>query len=50
MEVMKLRHAAALALAGWYLMMPPMGNGKVYATAPLSMWQTVVSVATLQDC
>ena len=47
---MKPRHAAALALAGWYLMMPPMGNGKVYVTAPLSMWQIVVSVATLKDC
>ncbi|MGA8689773.1 MAG: hypothetical protein WB662_07665 [Methyloceanibacter sp.] len=47
---MKPRHAAALALVGWYLMMPPMGNGKVYVTAPLIMWQIVVSVSTLKDC
>jgi len=38
MADMKPRHAAALALVGWYLMMPPMGNGKVYVTAPLTKW------------
>lgn len=47
---MKPSHAGALALVGWYLMMPPMGNGKVYLTAPLNMWQIVVSAATLKDC
>jgi hypothetical protein len=37
---MKLRHAAALALMGWYLLIPPtsrdypMGN----VDAPLSQW------------
>lgn len=37
---MKLRHAAALALVGWYLMMPPTSRdypmGKV--DAPLTEW------------
>ena len=47
---MKVRHTAALALAGWYLMMPPLGNGKVYVNAPLSTWQIVVSLETLEDC
>jgi hypothetical protein len=47
---MKPRHAAAVALVGWLLMMPPMGNGKIYLNAPLNMWQIVVSVATLKDC
>src|SRR5208282_1563933 len=37
------RHAAALALVGWYLMLPPTvgpyGPGRVYnAGAPLSSW------------
>jgi hypothetical protein len=40
---MKPRHAAALALVGWYLMEPPIvgpyGRGRVYdASAPLSRW------------
>jgi hypothetical protein len=39
---MTIRHAAALALAGWYLMTPPMSNsaGKPYANseAQLRHW------------
>lgn len=37
---MKLCHAAALALVGWYLMQPPMylPNHKLDTTAPLSQW------------
>jgi hypothetical protein len=35
----KARHAAALALVGWYLMMPPVidenGTAKIDASAPL---------------
>jgi len=50
MAGMKVHHAIALAAAGWYLMMPPLGNGKVYLNAPLSMWQIVVSLETLGDC
>jgi hypothetical protein len=39
---MNLRHAAALALVGWYLMTPPIiaenGVAKADPTAPLSQW------------
>ncbi len=36
---MKPRHAAALALVGWYLMVPPIGlDGMPDAKAPLSRW------------
>jgi hypothetical protein len=36
---MKLRHAAALALVGWYLMIPPaLPNGQPNLGAPLSQW------------
>ncbi|MGB0059121.1 hypothetical protein [Candidatus Binatus sp.] len=38
---MSLRHAAALALVGWYLMVPPAipGTGQVDQSAPLSQWK-----------
>jgi hypothetical protein len=35
---MKPRHAAALALVGWYLMLPPFNGKSVDADAPLSKW------------
>ena len=36
---MNTRHAAALALVGWYLMMPPLrGGGKPDDQAPISAW------------
>lgn len=37
---MKLRHAAALALVGWYLMLPPLPIGQTEpdARAPLGDW------------
>jgi hypothetical protein len=37
---MTIRHAAALALAGWYLMVPPRvpGTGEVNRSVPLSQW------------
>jgi hypothetical protein len=37
---MNLRHAAALALVGWYLMMPPTGRDYSMGNvdAPLSQW------------
>ena len=37
---MKLRHAAALALVGWYLMVPPpIGKGEMIdLKAPLAKW------------
>ena len=37
---MNLRHAAALALVGWYLMQPPSNSGgRPDSKAPLSQWQ-----------
>ena len=39
---MSLRHAAALALVGWYLLMPPIDmegeKAKVDGSVPLSQW------------
>ena len=37
---MQLRHAAALALVGWYLLVPPSmnGSGNLNAKAPLAQW------------
>jgi hypothetical protein len=38
---MNLRHAAAFALVGWYLMAPPLGNDlKSRTGAPLYEWQS----------
>jgi hypothetical protein len=40
---MKPRHAAALALVGWYLMVPPLrSDQKLDASAPLSKWTIVI--------
>jgi hypothetical protein len=48
---MKLRHAAALALAGWYLIMPPTGRTlRVGLAAPLSQWRTVGTFNSADDC
>ncbi len=57
---MKLCHAA-LALVGWYLMVPPQASvrGKwnagtkeydVYTTAPLSDWQILGSSDAAEEC
>jgi hypothetical protein len=37
---MTVRHAAALAIVGWYLMVPPTipGTGEVNQGVPLSQW------------
>jgi hypothetical protein len=35
----KLRHAAALALVGWYLMVPPYDGDQIHFDAPLSKWE-----------
>jgi len=37
---MTIRHATALALVGWYLMVPPRvpGTGEVNRSVPLSQW------------
>jgi hypothetical protein len=51
---MKLRHAAALALVGWYLLMPPVvsGGGTIYAdrSVPFSKWTIHGTYDTAQHC
>ncbi len=50
---MKARHASALALVGWYLMMPPTSppNGYVINdAAPLSKWLLMESFDTAESC
>lgn len=58
-SAMKLRHAAALALAGWYLFTPPIGEdntgraipGTMNTAAPLSDWLAVNTVFdSLAEC
>jgi hypothetical protein len=46
-----LRHVAVLALAGWYLMVPPIvGTAPPDETAPLSKWKVERSFDTADDC
>jgi hypothetical protein len=51
---MKLRHAAALALVGWSLMMPPprpVGDHfKTNFSAPLSKWATMRTFDSQSQC
>jgi hypothetical protein len=48
---MKGTHAAALVLAGWYLMTPPLkGNGGYDTIAPLSRWRVESGFAGGDDC
>ena len=56
---MKPRHAAALALVGWYLITPPIGEdktgnaipGTMNTAAPLSDWLAVNTVFdSLAEC
>ena len=59
---MRSRHAAALALVGWYLMTPPLrspqsvhwNEGKpqqdTLTPAPLSQWRTVNSFDSASEC
>jgi hypothetical protein len=47
---MKLRHAAALALVGWYLMVPPSQRGGVSLDAPLRSWRSFGNYDTARDC
>jgi hypothetical protein len=47
---MRLRHAAALALVGWYLMVPPFQRGGVNLDAPLRSWRLFGSYDTAKDC
>ena len=51
---MKLRHAAALALIGWYLLQPPMrshsGRYEYDANAPLSLWSEHAAYDSAAEC
>ncbi len=48
---MNLRHAAALAVVGWYLMYPPMTSpNQVPTDWPLAEWKNVGSFDTATDC
>jgi hypothetical protein len=43
-------HQAALALAGWYLMAPPLGGGAIKTTAPLEQWRVVAAFDSADKC
>ena len=48
---MKPRHAAALALVGWYLMVPPMEGDHTNPSAPFSRWRmTAGSFDAASEC
>jgi hypothetical protein len=47
---MKLRHAAALALVGWYLIVPPLLKKGVDLSAPLSQWVPLTSYDRAKQC
>jgi len=53
---MKPRHAVALALVGWYLMVPPFHLDKtgvidaVNDYAPISTWERLRSYDAIADC
>jgi hypothetical protein len=51
-KVMKLRHVGALALVGWYLMIPPPQEGSVdfNIRAPLSEWKVIDSYVDVGAC
>ena len=46
---MNFRHAAALALVGWYLMVPPVRNGEI-RNVPLPDWGHFDSFDTAKEC
>jgi hypothetical protein len=50
MGFMKVGDAAALALVGWYLMLPPMRGGRPDESAPLSQWVIIESFNTAKEC
>lgn len=48
---MKMRHAVALALTGWYLMIPPqLDKRTVDQTAPISKWTVYSPHDTADAC
>jgi hypothetical protein len=50
-ESMKPGHAAALALVGWYLMVPPLSPDRTHNNqAPISQWTIFDSFDTAAEC
>ena len=51
-SLMKMRHAAVLALVGWYLMGPPLDtkNGVIYFDTPISAWSTAGVFDAAAEC
>jgi len=47
---MKRRHAAALALVGWYLMLPPVKQGTIHTEAPLGKWEVNEAFESAERC
>jgi hypothetical protein len=48
---MKLRHTAAVALVGWFLITPPpQTNGHYDTSAPLSQWKIEGGAGTRKEC
>jgi hypothetical protein len=50
----QIRHAAALALVGWYLMLPPLGSSEknfpVASDAPIVQWTNSGSFDSAKEC
>ena len=48
---MKPRHTAALALVGWYLLLPPPDLAAAHRTdAPLSQWVQIGNYNSVKEC
>jgi hypothetical protein len=47
---MKPCHAAALAVVGWYLMVPLRDNGKIRVDVPISGWAHLDSFESAAEC
>lgn len=48
---LKFRHGAALALVGWYLMVPPLVGLNAYnSDAPLNTWKLFLSFDSAAEC
>ena len=47
---MKIGHAAAIGLVGWYLMTPPINHAQLNQHAPLSQWRVFQGFDKANDC
>jgi hypothetical protein len=48
---MLLRHLAAVALTGWFMITPPpQANGNYETSAPLSRWKIEGGAGTREEC